>query len=223
MQHYGLKTNVIDFSDNAFIALYIALKYYTKEDFKEKKQRHCVLYLLNPVIYNKFRQDRILTQLRELNFSNEDMHRAMSIYGVEDYDNFYGYVPNISIGRNEKLYARYILGNSELDNKSHYMIKGSEIKALPVAIWTPRLNHRIRTQSGSFIAFDLYSNILDTDNKLEAIQDEEIKNHPDNPCIFLYKISISKDCCKDICDTLMTMGISRQFVYPEIDHVKYKF
>lgn len=223
MQHYGIDTNVIDFSDNAFIALYLALKYYSKEEGNVKKQRDCAIYLLNPVIYNRYRQKTLLEQFKHLPQSQEESSRFMRMYGVEKNDSLYGIVPNISTAHNADLYARYILGNPELDEQSHYKMNEEKIKALPIAVWTPRLNNRIRTQSGSFVAFDLYADIMDQNYTLERLQDEEIRKHPDNPCIFLYKLTICESCCQDICDTLMTMGITRQFIYPEIDQVKHRF
>ena len=223
MQHYGVDTNVIDFSDNAFIALYLALKYFSKEENKDENHRDCALYLLNPVIYNRFRQQTLLNQIEALKLSPDEIAQVMKIYGVENNDSLNGVVPNISLPHNKDLYARYILGNPELDQKSHYILNGEKIKALPVAIWTPRLNNRIRTQSGSFVAYDLYADIMDEGYTLERLQEEEIRNHPDNPCIFLYKITIKESYCQDICSTLMTMGITRQFIYPEIDQVKHRF
>ena len=180
--------------------------------------------MLNPVVYNKYRQKTLLEQMEALSLTEEQKAQFMEMYGVENDNSYYGIVPNISTAHNADLYARYILGNSQLDKQSHYtQSNGEKIKALPIAIWTPRLNNRIRTQSGSFVAFDLYADILDESYTLERLQDEEIRKHPDNPCIFLYKITVCKCCCQDICSTLMTMGITRQFIYPEIDQVKHRF
>lgn len=223
MQHYGVDTNLIDFTDNAFIALYLALKYYSKEDRNTRNHRDCAIYLLNPVVYNRYRRNMLLEQIELMNLSEEKKAGAMKIYGIEDDDTGFGLVPNISLGHNADLYARYILGNSQLDKQSHYELSGEKIKALPVAIWTPRLNNRIRTQSGSFVAYDLYADVMDESYTLERLQDEEISKHPEDPCIFLYKLTICESCCQDICNTLMTMGITRQFIYPEIEQVKHRF
>ncbi len=227
MQHYGLDTNLVDFTDNAFIALYLALKYYsndTKDGDAKKRKRDVTIYLLNPVIYNRFRYDTILSQIDALNLSNDEREKAMNTYGIEKEGGLYGFLPNISTRHNEELYARYIFGKPQLDKKSHYELDGEVIRALPVAMWTPRLNHRIRAQSGSFVAFDLYADVKDERYTLERLQDEEVKRNKSNdPCIFLYKLTISRSCCQDIHDTLRTMGITRQFVYPEIESAINRF
>lgn len=223
MQHYDLYSNLIDFSDNAFIALYLALKYYSEEDGDEEKVRDVAIYVFNPVIYNRFRFEKINEQIKLLDIPAEEKIKAREVYGIESEAGLYGFVPNISIEHNEKLYARYIIGNAQLDEKSHYQLNGENIKALPLAMWTPRINHRIRAQSGSFVAYDLYADINDESYTLERLQDEELKSNPVDPCIFLYKLTIKQSCCQDICSTLRTMGITRQFIYPEIEQNKHRF
>ena len=226
MQHYGIHTNLVDFTDNAFIALYIALKYYSdevKKEDAEKNKRDVTIYLLNPVIYNRFRYDKMLNQINSLGFSEDEKEKVMKLYGIEKEGGLYGFLPNISTNHNESLYARYIFGNSQLDEKAHFEANGERIKALPVAMWTPRLNHRIRAQSGSFVAYDLYADVEDESYTLERLQNAEVEQNKDNPHIFLYKLTISQSCCQDIYDTLRTMGITRQFVYPEIESAINRF
>ena len=86
MQHYGVDTNLIDFTDNAFIALYLALKYYSKEDRNTRNHRDCAIYLLNPVVYNRYRRNMLLEQIELMNLSEEKKAGAMKIYGIEDDD-----------------------------------------------------------------------------------------------------------------------------------------
>ena len=163
MQHYGIETNLLDFTDNAFIALYLALKYFSDEEkidcLKQarEKQRSVVLWMFSPALYNLYRQ-RILENYLDERIQGDDTDldiktRGRELFGLEN-TNLNGVIPNLSIPRNEKLYARYIFGESWMDERYK---NGLDNQVPPLAVWTPRLNHRIRAQSGSFVAFDVYA------------------------------------------------------------------
>ena len=227
MQHYGLSSNLLDFTENVFIALYLALKYYSDEelidnkDQAKKKQRDVVLVAFNPAGYNRFRKETLSKKLDALangitNYTKEELYK---LGGVEFYNN-HGLVPNLSIKHNEELYERFLYGNETLD--TIYEFGKEPVDTLPIAAWTPRLNHRIRAQSGSFVAFDLYAD-AGSYQTLEDVQDEYIRTHGKNAQLFMYKIVIDKSCCSSICESLKLMGFNRYFVYPEIEQVKYRF
>lgn len=230
MQHYGLKTNLLDFTDNAFIALYIALKYFSREDNENKKQRDVALYLFSPVIYNLYREKRMQDDIDTICDTERDddkreqlRSKLRELYCIGDILTFNGPVPNLSIPKNESLYARYIFGNDALDQVfSHDDDDGCRRSALPVAVWTPRINTRIRTQSGSFVAFDLYTEINDENCHLMKLQDKEIEDNKD-PYIFLFKLGVAKESCLDVYNTISIMGMNQQFVYPELDKTIKRF
>lgn len=227
MQHYGLETNLLDFTDNAFIALYLALKYFSNEEKKESKQRDVAIYLFNPFIYNLFRQKKMQADIN-INAGGGNQHinnyKSKILYGLESEDSLNSPIPNLSVSRNEKTYARYILGSDILDYEASK--DSNRIKALPIAVWTPRINNRIRTQMGSFVAFDLYADVNDESCNLMDLQDEEIKKANDEgyePYIFLYRIGVAKESCPNIYNTLNIMGMNRQYVYPELDKTLNRF
>ena len=227
MQHYGIETNLLDFTDNAFIALYLALKYFSDEEKidclkqAKEKQRSVVLWMFSPALYNLYRQ-RILENYLDERIQGDDTDldiktRGRELFGLEN-TNLNGVIPNLSIPRNEKLYARYIFGESWMDERYK---NGLDDQVPPLAVWTPRLNHRIRAQSGSFVAFDVYA---DPHNykTLGAVQTDFMrKDITVKP--FLYRIIINENGCQETCEALKHMGLTRRFVYPELDQVKYHF
>ncbi len=222
MQHYGLDSNLLDFTENMFVSLYLALKYFSDEeliddeDKAKKKQRDVVLYLFNPAVYNDYRNVQL--DRRSISVGEGDVERNKRILGLETLEQR-GIIPNLSISYNKKLYDRFIFGNEELDK---ICVDKTYRNSLPVAVWTPRLNHRIETQSGSFVAFDMYSD-LDEYKTLDVLQEEYLANGGEHLKPFLYKIVIDKSCCEDIYYSMKRMGITRKFVYPEIEQVKYRF
>lgn len=228
MQHYGIKTNLLDFTDNAFIALYLALKYFSDEELiddaesaRKKQNRDVVLWLFSPDLYNRSRRIILERQLKEQMESegpDSVLHtRGRELFGLESTD-FHGIVPNLSIPHNENLYARYIFGKAWMDERYK---DGRDDRVPPLAVWTPRLNHRIRAQSGSFVAFDVYTDAHNY-KTLEAVQ-EDFLARDSSLTPFLYRIVIKKDGCKEIYDALKAMGFTRRFVYPELEQVKYRF
>ena len=120
-------------------------------------------------------------------------------------------MPNLSTRQNEINFGAYLLGNIEFDdifaackesdNYERERIDNIPL-CLPVAVRTSRLNARIQTQSGTFVAFNLYtlpeiSKQRQRGNQafdyisLEEVQKEMMRKgfagHDENP-VFLYKL-----------------------------------
>ncbi len=241
MQHYSKPTNLLDWSENAFFALYFALENYF-ENIKDKKYS-VSLYLLQPKRYNHL----CLEKYKHTKKNSVEVDNWILNNSIRDLDSWIDYsIPNLSTKLNEKRFASYLLGELEFDNKFNQWLKlkpesydntrKNYINCyLPVAVWTSRLNTRIRAQSGCFVAFNLYTlpdickQWTKEDNhafdyiSLDEIQKQIIADAPDRTkedYIFLYKIIIDSICCNDIMKWLRGMGISRASVYPELDRIK---
>ena len=239
MQHYGVNTNLLDFTDNVFIALYLALKYFSEEEIiddaekAKSKQRDVVLWLFNPALYNTYRravlENYLQTKRKEEGSDSIINTKGRELLGLES-TKLHGIIPNMSIPHNAELYARYTFGKSWMDERYNDVDETADKEkdesknndsVPPLAIWTPRLNHRIKTQSGSFVAFDVYTNAKNF-RTLDQVQEYFLElDEAREP--FLYKIVIDRSCCNSICDALKVMGLTRRFVYPELEQVKYHF
>lgn len=241
MQHYNVPTNFLDWSENAFSSLYFALKYYFQypdknERIRAKKDRNPTLLLFHPGIYNtlrrnKFERSKLFIQSNFKDIANQDTLGKL----IDDITPYSNLIPNLSTRENESLFNMFIIGDIKYDkfyieNKDYFteaVTKNTELQDLflPLAVWTSRLNSRIRAQSGCFVAFNLYAPPLGKDEKkfFDYISLETIQKNNIDKDIFLYKLIIDKNCCDDIVSWLKAMGVSNETVYPELDQLKGRF
>ena len=234
MQHYAVPTNFLDWTENVSTSLYFALEYFfdyknQKERIKKGYHRDAALYIFSPGLYNHVRNKAMGEALKESGvfapYFSEMLTHANTI-------------PNLSTKHNEWLYHMYILGKERFDEylRTQNLNIAAEFKKninlqklfLPIAVWTSRLNSRIRTQSGCFVAFNLYSPPFDAEGKntpFSYCELEQIQNLllPESHNKYLYKLVIDKSCCEEIVEWLKAMGISRENIYPELERLKDRF
>lgn len=234
MQHYAVPTNFLDWTENVSTSLYFALEYFfdyknQKERIKKGYHRDAALYIFSPGLYNHVRNKAMGEALKESGvfapYFSEMLTHANTI-------------PNLSTKHNEWLYHMYILGKERFDEylRTQNLNIAAEFKKninlqklfLPIAVWTSRLNSRIRTQSGCFVAFNLYSPPFDAEGKntpFRYCELEQIQNLllPESHNKYLYKLVIDKSCCEEIVEWLKAMGISRENIYPELERLKDRF
>lgn len=243
MQHYSVNTNFLDWTENAFTSLYLALKYYYKKDFKteDKEYRNVTLSLFHPEIYNCVRLKslkRVQESKEKLKYLNEYQKKVLRQENLSAK-----LVPNISTRENEKNFDMFLLGESKADEaivsmseeerQAYVQIYKTDMRDLfmPIAVLTSRLNPRIRTQCGCFVAYNLYTPpktiTEDEKRKGESLFDyislEEIQEKKKNDAIFMYQIVIDKECCKEVVAWLEALGVSRENVYPELSEKGYYF
>lgn len=248
MQHYIEISNFLDWTGNAFASLYFALEKVIEEinenknsDYVNKNATAFSLYLFNPAIYNKIRKDRISEKfnnptcnvlLKEANFCFNDKSKN------------YNLIPNLSIQENAEMFKNYLFGEPNFDD---FCIENEEeiLKLLnsdnykdffmPLAVYTSRLNTRIKAQSGFFLAYNIYTPPLTKEKgekyenpqdafdfvTLENIQERVLDSNPKD--VFLYKINVDSMCCKEIAEWLLCMGVSKPMIYPELEKIKEEF
>lgn len=225
MQHYNVHTNLMDWSEDAFTALYFALESVMQN---KKKQAHtdAALWVFSPQLYNDAR--KYMIQEYAVKEPCTEMVFNNSLKTIDGYD---GMIPNISVEQNEKIYDMFLLGNVEYESPNKYgyrkeiTLSGHEEMAyLPLAVYTSRLNPRVRSQSGIFVAFNLYAEPSIEDEYtyigLEKIQEYYMKHsNRKNKQPFLYKITIDKDGVREIADCLENMGINKSRIYPELSNI----
>ncbi len=260
MQHYQKYTCYLDWSEDAFSSLFFALEKYVMDEIDENyehKHANVSLYILDPMLYNRARKMIVKKYMPTWSgfrsFSKSDIWIAdqnMSL--ARDVD---GYVPNLSAKNNPERFSMFTMDLPRefsfdcCGGKSYHSSNRSakestlidildEVVNLPLAVHTSRLNPRIRTQSGQFIAYSPFAlpvygpNEIDiyTDGKkmraqrfsylsLLKIQQFFLDVFP-NEHPFMYELRIDHRCKSEVADFLRKAGIARYRIYPELTHLK---
>lgn len=251
MQHYGQQTTYLDWSEDVYSSLYFAL-----EDEIQQSGKHpyggedAALYILDPMLYNRARKMLVSKVLKSQpeQFCPGDSwfhNQGRSIQEMPD-----GHIPNLSITYNKNRYGVFSLdipddADVNLARKTKYLEVDGEIKKanlslfelemwnLPLAVYTSRLNPRIRSQSGQFIAFSPFSipvyskkegkKVSSADHfsylSLLKIQEYFLECfNSEEP--FMYEVKICAFAKEALGRYLRNVGINRYRIYPELENIK---
>ena len=226
MQHYGVRTNLMDWSEDAFTSLYFALEK-TILDPERRAESDAAIFVFSPYLYNEARKNMI-QEGGKATFCTEAVYLASK----KTADGGEGLIPNIAASYNNEIYDMFLTGNPKYESENRYgyinemKLRGQEEMAyLPIAVYTSRLNPRIRSQSGIFLAYNLYAEPSRTlepyaYTDLEKVQDYYLnvyKRRTKEP--FLYKVVIEREAVREVAECLMRMGISKERIYPELANI----
>ncbi|WP_241330330.1 FRG domain-containing protein [Chryseobacterium arthrosphaerae] len=128
MQHYGIQTRLLDWSENALISLYFAVSSNSDKDGR--------IWVLNPFELNNITFQKILGSEKNCKMipSLSKNYRQKKLFNKDGKF------------RMREISRRYLLmdfSNDELSEKSY----------LPLAIYPPYLENRLQFQSGCFTIF----------------------------------------------------------------------
>ncbi len=267
MQHYQVRTNMLDWSEDIFGALYFALEDYFKQAPTKMTEDavNAAVYLFDPAAYNKARAD-ILKELIPENNGKQCNRAICSMKG--DWECYMsqcrkhregyarrtafearGDVPNVSVDLNQDIYAPLFCSQKReyADGRTHYTVSQMTKFApvdnapmcfdLPVAVYTSRLNPRIRAQSGQFVVYDPYTPPVFPDSG--AIEPKNLEGCYDYIALdniqkkwlaadtgrrpFLLKLEISSHVKYSLAQQLRHMGINPVKYYPELGNAHFSF
>ena len=210
LQHNEFKTNVLDFSESLYPALYFAVE---KWNSKNPPVVDAVVTMFNPVLFN----------LAMESIEHGGITPSLKYYlqnGVQISGNHLE-PPLFAEWEDTSKYECYFDWNRSLD--SQYTPQ------YPRAALVPKNSERMKRQSGQFVFYDMqcdrqkdksgkysYSNwsLEQLHKKYEALFDEGQKEWF-TP--FLYNIIINHACYQDFKDYLQAIGMQMYQVYPEYD------
>ena len=228
MPHYSVSTTLMDWSEDIFTALYFAVEKVMNDEVKDIQQDAAV-FVFSPHLYNEARKYMMKNDAGKTACTEAAFRASMKT--IEGFDSG---IPNIATKYNEALYDIFLLGNIEYESLNPYgysqnmeLSGQQEMAYLPVAIYTSRLNPRIRSQSGIFVAYNLYAEPSEgTEAAYKYMELERIQNYYIKECKrsegkaqFLYKIILDKDGIKEIANSLSKMGVSKERIYPELSNI----
>lgn len=239
MQHYGVATNLLDWTEDLFTALYFAC-----EDCfigTDVPKQDATIYAFDPYLYNGIRAAIIKDRYKDLHFSSESEKR-----NVESTRPMGNIIPNFSLLHNtlDNRYQDFIRGEqysstnySTPDNTRGKASIQSPTTYLPLAIQVSRTSQRIQRQAGSFVAF----NLSDTPHpgeerymgfqhaELEKIQEYYLYEFTGEVRIqnrqlkektpFLYRIDLRKESLGMFKELILAIGVRTYKLYPELENI----
>ena len=224
LQHYGMSTNLLDFSLDMLVALHFALnpdgiedkEKVTSGDFKP------AVYIFDPIEYSSA---VIALKENQINDDNLFFNGVSNISPIEhtlgklELDKYF--VTDMSIGKmseHTRIYNQPYVPNERVDD-------------YPIPIIVPQSNERIYIQNGTFLAYSLdakpskekgtgndrynYLSLQSMQSRYSALLDklglEERK--------FLYHIFVNPNSVRQIRKELKTMSITTGRLYPELSTI----
>lgn len=230
LQHYELHTHFLDWSEDAFTALYFAFEKYLNSERAagdpEYQKKDVKITLFDPRKYNRIRSWLLQTYLKTEDKTNDikgTNGRSQFKYQCMLNDR----IPNLSIRENQKMFQEFLPFLHE--KMQCFCKKGSPemMRYLPVAIWASKANERLSAQNGTFLAFNLDTPAHICEQvSLDAIQKKVLELWEKNTSVFhdkvpvfMYIITIDRRICRDIANWLRSMGMSTERLYPELKNI----
>lgn len=226
LQHYGMPTNMLDFTLDMLTSLHFAINP-DKTDDQNKIQSGEItpaIYAFDPMEYS-----HAVESLKNQIITNERFNVSPILYEIAD-DNMENYFPN----RMEEPYLR----NLTTSHKEKFK-PTAENTLYPVPVIIRHSHERIRVQGGTFVAFDLRSkpdythpaelvtlknpigpySYLDLKKTEQLYEELQKKNGISKPRKFLYEMRIERSAIKSIQNEIKALRITKSSVYPELHNI----
>lgn len=217
MQHYGVPTNLLDFSTDPIASLFWALNPTSSND-KDNKVTAAV-YIFNPYAYME------AIKYIQTNHKCNDFKYLSYIYPIHSHDSL---GDEYIIKQTDDRKTKSLIKKFEKENADPVKFNNNKYSRLPIPIVIPQSNDRIRAQSGTFLAYHLFP-IKDNSSysylSLNNIHKEYIElceKNGDKPeySYFLQRILISPHCLEDIRNALdKVFNYSIKSVYPDLENL----
>ena len=219
LQHYGVPTNLLDFSFNPLVSLHFSItpdKMSDRENVNNGKFQP-VIYVFDPIAYN-----RAIVRMSEgkPNLPVQDTISAVTF----------------DINRNEEERLRYFINDMSYDyiyehNNKHKdtYVPNTRTDFFPAPIIIQQSNPRMVTQSGTFVAYSLRARPQTQESRgrysyLDLLNIQQYYFEFQN-CLtnltdrFIFPIYIRKSFVSDLREQLKYLNIKTKTFYPELNRI----
>jgi len=232
-----------------------------KKTIKEQRNDTAGFYMFDPMLYNRARKMLIQSQTDCGGCTKQDTCRNCCDEVTDPFDILYldtcsgglGHIPNVSLPAERARHWMFLDGacpdkkvNARINSEPFCKVDSQagetsfsnapnlsrELRHLPIAIYSSRLNPRIRAQSGQFVAYDLdtkptwnpkWNSCRSTDlfryMALNQIQETFLLHFPQEQP-FLLQLNIHSSIKMVLGQELSCLGINRYRIYPELEHLE---
>lgn len=216
LQHNGFPTNVLDFSESFYPALYFAIQKWIDQP-EDPPECDSHIAVLNPVLFN--------LAMRALDEIDSDSAKAARSNGRSSLEDLKEYLEKGTVEggiyRQIPLFARSEKG---IGKKYKYYFSWDQADKdecggpnRPITAFVPKNSERMRQQTGQFVFYDLRRG---THLSMEELCKEYSRLVEENglPHIpFLYEIRISRFQHRSFVNYVRAIGLRKYHIYPELD------
>lgn len=218
LQHYGMTTNLLDFSLDMLVALHFALNPDCEEDKIELEEG---TYSPRVVIFNPAKYNKAIMSLREGYIKPDTEHKLPSpvLFDVcnEEMDDYF-------VG--EMGSEKFAVMNREFFDEVYK--PDVRINKYPVPVIIRQSNSRILAQNGIFLAYSLsagtdmetgdftYLDLRNIQTKYLALFDDQKEAENEK---FLEEIAVEPASVRNLQEELKILGLNKGKMYPELSKI----
>lgn len=215
LQHYGIPTNLLDFSEDMLTPMHFAVNPDKKEDLEKVDQ-----YIFQPVVvlFSPSRYNKAVMSMQQGRLIDMDLDAAAILLDIQE-----DLVKDYCVHNMSEEYTRTLI-----EDTVDYTPSTRDMK-FPHPIAIRRTNARIQVQKGTFLAYNLharpekkdkeeaeYYSYLDLRKIQECYLDEFYREDKREKGMFMKEIYINKQNIPTIKEQLKTMNITTAHAYPEL-------
>ena len=218
LQHYGMITNLLDFSLDMLVALHFALN---PDDISDKEKLKEGLYTPKVVIFNPAKYNKAIMSLEKGWINNKENYKQPSpvMFDVcnEEMSEFFV---------NDMSAEKFVLENRQFYEEG-YMPNVRKNK-YPVPVIIRQSNSRILAQNGIFLAYNLYAKVDKNKFDFSYLDLKQIQNSYLALCKsdreledekFLEEVYIDPASVLELQESLKTLGLNTGKMYPELSKI----
>lgn len=215
IQHYTAPTRLIDVSEDLLSSIYFAIG---EKDIPPKDTENAILYIfeINNDLIKYYDSDTVtvVSNLAKMPLSNTNDKSKEAL--LRDARLCFNNINKF----NETESAKFLLHEIKHDKPQFSkVIKPQHLTSIQFVL--PKLtSNRIRSQKGAFLLFGLSPD--SSDQPIKLLKNGNLNNKIRNvkhPILKIHKAILQNSCIEDMQKELLSMGIKKSFIYPEIDKV----
>ncbi|MFZ4790821.1 MAG: FRG domain-containing protein [Candidatus Competibacteraceae bacterium] len=215
IQHYTAPTRLIDVTEDLFSSIYFSIS--EKKADKDKTDAILYIFEISKELIKYYDSDTVsvISNLAKIPLNNSKNEKSKKKL-LEDVLKYRDDIEKF----NKQKSSEFLLYEIR-DEKPQFLNKIDPAHLTSIQFVLPKLtSSRVRSQKGAFLLFGLNPDDYKTSFKLLKGDNLVLSdNNVNHPVLEIHQAVLKNSCISEMQKELMSMGIKKSFIYPEIDKV----